>query len=224
MSFNDICNNDNLQTKNSKTVLSIQEAERQRIARDLHDTSLQNLTHIVHQLELFGLYMEKDPLKANLELLSIKKGLKSVIDEIRDIIFDLRPMTFDDLGLKETFELFFQNLKSTTDFEFVLDIDQIDSKDQNILLNIYRIVVECVYNAMEHSEGKHIHFSCKNIDNCCILKIEDDGKGFVKEDVLSKKNHYGLSVMYERVNMLDGEIDFNTIVDEGTKICISIPL
>ena len=217
-------NNNKKQTENSRSVLSIQEAERQRIARDLHDTSLQNLTHIVHQLELFGLYMEKDPLKANMELISIKQGLKSVIDEIRDIIFDLRPMTFDDLGLKETFELFFQNLKKTNNFEFVVDIDKIESKDQNLLLNIYRIVVECIYNAIEHSECKCIHFSCKNIDNHCILKIEDDGKGFVKEDVLNKKNHYGLSVMYERVKMLNGEIDFNTILNEGTKIYISIPL
>ena len=56
----------NNKKKHNKMVLTIQEAERQRIARDLHDTSLQNLTHIVHQLELFGLYMDKDPLRANI--------------------------------------------------------------------------------------------------------------------------------------------------------------
>lgn len=213
-----------IKKKNNKMVLTIQEAERQRIARDLHDTSLQNLTHIVHQLELFGLYMEKDPLKANIELLSIKKGLKSVIDEIRDIIFDLRPMTFDDLGLKETFEAYFQNLKSTTNFNYVLNIEPVESDDQSLLLSIYRIVVECVYNSVKHSQANNICFTCKSDGEHCYLWIEDDGIGFSKDDVETKKNHFGLSVMYERVQMLDGEITFDTELGKGTKIYISIPL
>ena len=217
-------NNVYKETKNNKLVLSIQEAERQRIARDLHDTSLQDLTHIVHQLELFGLYMEKDPLKANIELLSIKQGIKSVIDEIRDIIFDLRPMTFDDFGLKETLEAFFDNLKSTTNFEYVLQIEPIESNEQIVLLNIYRIVVECIYNAVRHSEGTIICFTCKCDDKNCYLTIKDNGKGFNQEDVIGKKNHFGLSVMYERVKMLDGEINFDIKINEGSKIFIKIPL
>lgn len=217
-------NNRNSSIRNNRMVLTIQEAERQRIARDLHDTSLQNLTHIVHQLELFGLYMEKDPLRANIELISIRKGLKSVIDEIRDIIFDLRPMTFDDLGLKETLETFFENLKGTTDFHFKLDINSIESNDQALLLNIYRIVVECIYNAVRHSQGTQISFTCNTVENVCHLIIEDNGIGFSKENVESKKNHFGLSVMYERIQMLDGDILFETELGKGTKIHISIPL
>ncbi len=209
---------------NNKMVLTIQEAERQRIARDLHDTSLQNLTHIVHQLELFELYKEKDPLKANIELLSIKKGLKSVIDEIRDIIFHLRPMTFDDLGLKETFEAYFQNLKNSTNINYVLDIDIIECVDQSLLLNIYRIAVECIYNSVKHSQATEICFACKKEKDNCYLLIEDNGIGFSKDDVETKKNHFGLSVMYERVNMLNGNIDFNTEPGKGTSINIAIPL
>lgn len=214
----------NNSNKHNRMVLTIQEAERQRIARDLHDTSLQNLTHIVHQLELFGLYMEKDPIKANLELISIKKGLKSVIDEIRDIIFDLRPMTFDDLGLKETFEAYFQNLKSTTNHKFVLNIEPVKSNDQNLLLNIYRIGVECVNNSIKHSKATQIGFTCESDGEVCHLCIEDNGVGFSKDDVEIKKNHFGLSVMYERVQMLDGKIDFTTETGKGTTIHIVIPL
>lgn len=217
-------NNDNKKTKNSKLIISIQESERQRIARDLHDTSLQDLTHIIHQVELCGLYMQKDPLKANMELISIKQGIKSVIDEIRDIIFDLRPMSFDDLGLKETFEVYFQNLKKTTNYEFILDIQPIVSNDQSLLISIYRIVVECVHNAIEHSHGTQISFTCKTDGYYCYLWIKDNGKGYVKEEVSNKKNHYGLSVLNERIKMLDGDINVNTGIDKGTKIFISIPL
>lgn len=215
---------ENKETKNNKMVLTIQEAERQRIARDLHDTSLQNLTHIVHQLELFGLYMEKDPLKANIELLSIKQGLKSVIEEIRDIIFDLRPMTFDDLGLKETFEAFFQNLKSTTNLNYILNIEPVESNDQILLLNIYRIVIECIYNSIKHSQAKQIFFQCKSDKEYCYIWIEDNGIGFSKDDVYNKKNHFGLSVMYERIQMLNGDITIDTELGKGTKVYISIPL
>ena len=211
-------------TKNNKLVLMIQEAERQRIARDLHDITLQDLTHIVHQLELFGLYIQKDPLKANIELLSIKQGIKTAIDDVRDIIFDLRPMTFDDLGLKETLEAFFQNLKNTSKIEFITDIDDIESNEQIVLLNIYRIIVECVLNAVKHSKGTHIICKCKNNGDFCSILVEDNGVGFSKDDVLIKKNHFGLSVMNERVTMLDGVIKFETKVNEGTKIFIRIPL
>lgn len=213
----------NNKKKHNKMVLAIQETERKRIARDLHDTSLQNLTHIVHQLELFGLYMEKDPIRANIELISIKNGLKSVIDEIRDIIFDLRPMTFDDLGLKETFDTFFASLKNTN-YEFIVDIDPVISDDQDLLLNIYRVAVECIYNSISHSHGTKICFTCKCDGQFCKLKIEDDGVGFTKDDIDAKKNHFGLSVLYERVQMMDGEIVFETEPNKGTRIYISIPL
>ena len=84
------------------SVLDVQEKERQRIARDLHDSSLQNLTHLVHKVELSSLYIDQDPIKAKLELATVEQGLRKVIDDIRNRIYDLRPMSFDDLGLKET--------------------------------------------------------------------------------------------------------------------------
>lgn len=83
-------------------ILDIQEKERHRIARDLHDTTLQNLSHLVHNIELSSLYIDKDPIRARLELEVVNKKLKSVIQEMRNIIFDLRPMTFDDFGIKES--------------------------------------------------------------------------------------------------------------------------
>ena len=69
-------------------ILSIQEEERQRIARDLHDSSVQNLTHLVHKIELSGLYMDTDPVRAKLELTNISKSLKSILEDIRNTIFE----------------------------------------------------------------------------------------------------------------------------------------
>ncbi len=205
-------------------VISIQEEERQRIARDLHDTTLQDLTHIVHQLELFGLYINSDPLRANMELISIKSGIKSVIEDIRNVIFDLRPMIFDDLGFKNTLESFLIDLKSKTDIKFIIDIDNIVANDQFLLLNIYRIAVECLHNSVKHSEASTINFSCKIIDNNCHMIIKDDGKGFVMDENIFQKNHFGLYVLQERINVLNGTIDFQTGEGNGTKIYIQVPL
>lgn len=108
------------------SVLDVQEKERQRIARDLHDSSLQNLTHLVHQVELSSLYIDQDPLKAKLELASVETKLRKVIDDIRNIIYDLRPMTFDDLGLKQTLLNYFSLLKQECNYQILVDIDNVE--------------------------------------------------------------------------------------------------
>lgn len=108
------------------SVLDVQEKERQRIARDLHDSSLQNLTHLVHKVELSSLYIDRDPVKAKLELATIEVGLRKVIDDIRNRIYDLRPMTFDDLGLRETLLNLFSLINQDGHFEMIADIDDID--------------------------------------------------------------------------------------------------
>ena len=107
------------------SVLDVQEKERQRIARDLHDSSLQNLTHLVHKVELSSLYIDRDPVKAKLELATIEAGLRKVIDDIRNRIYDLRPMTFDDLGLRQTLLNLFALINQDGRFEMVTDIDEI---------------------------------------------------------------------------------------------------
>lgn len=211
-------------SQNRELIISIQETERQRIARDLHDTSLQNLTYIINQLELCNLYMDKDITRAKLELLSAKQGVKFVIDEIRDIIYDLRPMTFDDLGLQETFENFFSVLRKNYNFEFKLNIQPIECNNEFILFSIYSVTKECVLNALNHSGGNKLIFECTSDDSYCFLYVEDNGSGFSKQDIIDKKNHFGLSVVFERVSLLNGEISFETGENKGTKVSIKIPL
>ncbi|MDL2302019.1 histidine kinase, partial [Lachnospiraceae bacterium OttesenSCG-928-D06] len=120
-------------------VLNIQEEERQRIARDLHDTSLQNLAHLVHKIELCGMYIDQDPIKAKLELAVINKNLKSTIEEIRNTIFDLRPMIFDDFGLKETIEILLDKMKDQYGYEIESRIEEPEYVDNIILVSIYRV-------------------------------------------------------------------------------------
>lgn len=207
-------------------ILDIQEKERQRIARDLHDTSLQSMTHLIHKIELSSLYIDQDPIKAKLELAGISQNLKSVIQEMRNAIFDLRPMTFDDLGIKEAFERLADYYNNNSDFDIYYNVEEINCNNSLILITIFRIIEECVNNAIKHSGGKVVFFEIKKFtNNNCIIIISDDGNGFDMDEVLSEKDkHFGLTILNERVDLLSGNIQIDSKKGKGTVVKIIVPL
>lgn len=211
--------------KKNLAMLNIQEQDRQRIARDLHDTSLQNLAHLVHKIELSSLFIDQDPVRAKLELSAVNQNLRKIIDEIRNTIFDLRPMTFDDLGMKSAFENLIQVINK--DKKYVIDFETENPlcDDKLILVAIYRIVKECFINIDKHADADRIIFHAKNKGETYIIDIEDNGKGFSERDVEEKLNHhFGMTVMKERVSLLGGRISIHSDKKSGTKIYIEIPL
>ena len=205
------------------TVLNMQEEDRQRIARDLHDTSLQNLAHLVHKIELSSLYIDKDPVKAKLELSVVSKILKETIDEIRNTIFDLRPMTFDDLGLKAAFQRLLSEINESKKYTVTSDIDDVSCENNLVLVSVYRIVQECLNNIVKDAEAEEIFFSCKNQNGNCVINIKDNGKGFNPDGSIEGK-HFGLSLMKERVYFLSGRIEIFSEPGKGTEIHLEIPL
>lgn len=204
-------------------VLKIQEEDRKRIARELHDTSLQNLTHLIHKIELCSMYIDRDPIQAKLELSIINKHLKETIDEIRGTIFDLRPMTFDDLGMKAALERLLKNINENNYFEIDSNIEDVSCETNMMMVSIYRIVQESLVNIVNHSEAKKITFNFKRENEHYVIDIRDDGKGFIQEDIDNEK-HFGISLMKERVELLNGKITITSEESVGTTIHIEIPL
>ena len=220
----DLNNYDNLNNKNL-AVLNIQEEDRQRIARDLHDTSLQNLAHLVHKIELCSMYIDDDPVKAKMELAVVKKNLKSIIDEIRNTIYDIRPMAFDDLGLKAAFERLFTVINENKTYDMDIDIDDVSCENNLVMITVYRVVQECFVNINKHAEADKIIFHCKQNNDILIIDIQDNGKGFACEGLNSiKEKHFGISIMKERINLLGGKISIYSEIYCGTKVHIEIPL
>lgn len=213
-----------LNKENNKiTALKMQEEDRKRIARELHDTSLQNLTHLIHKIELCGMYIDKDPVQAKLELTIINKHLKEIIEEIRRTIFDLRPMTFDDLGMKAAIERLLMKINENSLFEVDSVIEDVSCETNLVMVSIYRIVQESLVNIVKHSEAKKIKFCFRKINDKCVIDIKDDGKGFIQEDVDGER-HFGILLMKERVELLNGDIKITSKEDKGTEIHIEIPL
>lgn len=207
------------------TILKIQEEERQRISRDLHDSSLQNLTHLVHKLELSGLYIDQDPLRAKLELSVINKNLKSIIDDIRNTIFNLRPMEFDDLGLKTALERLLYLVTEDLDCSVEFDVEDVSCENNLVLMTLYRVVQESLNNIVKHSGATKIILNGKRSDNKYYIIIKDNGKGFSKEEAAEKKkNHFGMSLMQERISIIKGNVMVQSEPGKGTEIKIEVPI
>lgn len=209
-------------------ILELQEQERNRIARDLHDSTVQSLTSLIHKCELCFRLVDMDPVRTKLELTTMSNTLKFIINEIREIIYNLRPMSLEDLGLMATVERYANQIMITHDIK----INICCNKEREILpikkLSIFRIIQEACSNAIKHAEAKSIEIHILYEESSMTVTISDNGKGF---DAESKKDcvppdysGYGLSIMNERINLLSGSMKIHSKINEGTKVVITVPI
>lgn len=213
-----------VQSISNSMMIEIQEKERKRIANDLHDTTVQNLIHLIHKIELCSKYMDKDIVSAKMELVSVNQVIKSTIDDIRNTIFNLRPMVMDDLGFYSALERLQSELAAKTEgkMDINFSIKKIEENNQVVIMSLYRIIQECCNNAMKHSEGNRLDVKLWKENNKIILVVKDNGKGFNPEIVKDKKN-FGLLITKERVQLLSGKITIDSKKKEGTSIRVEIP-
>ena len=213
-----------MKNNKKKLAFNIQELDRKRSAKELHDVSLQNLSHLIHKLELASLYMDKDLVHAKLQIASVSKDINSIIDEIRGIVYDLRPVIFDDLGLKQALEKNLDRIKdNSSNMKIISDLDEISFGDEFVKISIFRIIQECVYNSVRHSKGKKIFISLKEKDDCIEFYVEDDGIGFNVEEAKIKENHFGLIVLEERAESISAKMKIFSVPNQGTKIHVVVP-
>lgn len=204
------------------------EAERQRIARELHDFTTQNLTAIVHKTELCKKILDEDPVRCKLELFTIEKTLREVIDDTRELIYDLRPMSFDDIGFDVTVERTLDKFQNSNHIQCNYSVEgdsyQIDSVVQITLL---RVIQEACNNVLKHAEASKIDVRLSYQEDNIVLTVMDDGKGFdinyLPETSRDDNSGFGLSMMRERVYMLSGKIEIISSFGNGCSIIVTIP-
>lgn len=205
-----------------KEILLLQEAEQKRIAEGLHDTAVQDLICLSQRMELILLYMDQDTTRAKLETVSARKEVKRIIGEMRETIYDLRPMMLDDIGWEASFERLRDKLLcENSELSVCFDIDAVDLSDGITAISVYRIVSEGCQNMMKHSKANRIEVSVKNDGKLIRISICDNGIGIEKESSF-EKNHFGLQFMSERVEALSGKMKIVSDTD-GTVIKIEIP-
>ena len=212
------------------SVLNAQETERSRIACDLHDTVVQNLTSLIHKTELCIRTVDTDPIGVKLDLQIMIQNIRSTVDDIRAIIYNLRPMALEDLGLETAVRRYLNQFEQlnrvSTSFEY--HCDTIELSTSVVSITLFRIIQESCSNAVKHGKAKSIQVKLVQKKDEIHLTIKDNGCGF-DQNALSVKDRkdktgFGLSIMKERVCLLAGQVMIDSKKGKGTTIQVTVPV
>jgi len=209
-------------------LLEAQEKERQRIAADLHDSTVQNLTSLFHKAELCFKLIDIDSVRAKLELSSMSNTIKLIIDEMRDVIFNLKPMSLSDLGLILTMEQYVDQLKR----DFDIQVKFIHNKEiENIVpvvsTTLFRIIKEACSNVIKHARASLLEINIEYSLDSILVSISDNGVGFNIEEYKTNNkiqmSNFGLSIMQERAALLSGTLKIESTKGKGTEVMVTVP-
>lgn len=212
------------------SILQAQETERSRIACDLHDSVIQNLTNLVHKTELCIKTIDRDTIGVKLDLQLMMQNVKTIINDIRAIIYNLRPMALEDLGINIAIEKFLNQFEqiNKVSVKFENTCTDIALNTSVVSLTLFRIIQEACSNAVKHGHASSIKVNISNDDCSIILWIQDNGTGFDinKENTKAKADNsgFGLSIMKERIYLLSGNINIESSKGKGTQIIVKIPI
>ena len=209
----------------SLQLLRIQEQDRNRIAADLHDSTVQSMTALLHKVELIERFLDIDRTRAFVELSGMKDTIRGMIQEMREIIYDLRPMSLENLGLWMSVKEFLDLVQTRNQVQIQLDVEEaaIDLElDDETEINLFRMIQEAVNNSAKHAQASLICVSAVVDGDCLKIAISDDGIG-IQEDRQDMNRSFGIRILQERANVLNAVLKIST-GKSGTKIAIDLPL
>lgn len=207
------------------SIIKAQEDERLRISREIHDGPAQMMANIVYHAEICERWIDKDKDKAKEELQELRNLVRSCLGETRDIIFDLRPMVLDDLGLEAVITKFIDTIKVRYGIDITLRFfGTVKRLPNHIEVSVFRVMQESINNIVKHAKTKEARVSLEFNDDFLIIHIEDKGVGFEIAEKSKSSSSYGLIGMKERIKLLHGKLKIISALDRGTKLEMSIPL
>jgi len=210
-------------------ILEAQENERKRIARDIHDGPAQHMANVVMKVDICKMVLQKDLEEGLKELEDLKESVKVALKEVRSIIFDLRPMSLDDLGLIQTIQQTLNIISEESNINIIIKLKPIKTEIESIIqVAVYRIIQEIFNNIRKHSKAKNAEVRMDFGVKYLMLIITDDGVGFNVEETLkrvrTKGTSYGLIGIFDRVNQLQGEIEIKSSKKTGTTYTVKLPI
>jgi signal transduction histidine kinase len=205
-----------------------QEAERARLARELHDGPVQELIALSQRAEMAQRLIERDELERVQTLLQeTRRAELETVAELRRIIGALRPVYLDDLGFLPALEMLVRQTAERTVARVWLEKgDTVHRCAPEVELAAYRIAQEALNNALQHAQAKNIVIRVRCDLDSLTLSVVDDGVGFTlppRPDLFTQAGHFGLVGMQERVSRLGGTLQIHTVPGEGTQITAQLP-
>ncbi len=204
-------------------IIEAQEVERKRLSREIHDGPAQMLANTLIRSELVDLsYRQGNREQALKEIKDMRQNLRLSLKEVRRIIYDLRPMALDDLGLFPTMRK--HVAKQSKYHDAYIDLKLLGDErrlEPNYEIAVFRLAQEALQNAIKHAEAKEIKIVIEILPKKITVVIRDDGVGFDTEAVYSES--YGLIGMKERIEILKGRLTIESQLNHGTTVRCVIP-
>lgn len=208
------------QTRFTQQLITSQEAERKRIASELHDGLGQSLV-VIKNRAMLGIKKGDDAERVVKELSNISESATQALEEVREITNNLRPQLLDRLGLTKALTAMCKKVSGVVEID--CDVDSIDNLfSENEEISIYRIVQESLNNIIKHSNASNAIVTIKRDENNILISIEDNGKGFDINNIKSNGGGLGLVGLKERAQLLGGEFIVDSKIGDRTKIQVVI--
>lgn len=205
-------------------IIKAQEEERRRVAREIHDGPAQAMANVVFRAEVCERLIDTDIARAKAELRELREQVRLCLKETRKIIFDLRPMTLDDLGLVPTLRRVLDTLKERTGLIAELKVLGEEKRlDSHIEIGVFRVIQEALTNVEKHAKATAVWVRIDFRPGVVSVVVEDDGRGFDGLENVGSES-FGLMGMRERVSILGGELKIASGKGKGTKVFLKVPL
>lgn len=204
-------------------IVNAQEAERQRLSRQMHDGPAQALSNFILQTEIAMRLLDIDPVQAKDELGSLKASAMSTFQKVRNFIFELRPMMLDDLGLIPTLRKYADAFKEQAGMDVSVVVTGSERRLESYLeVMVFRAVQELLGNASRHSQASVIKVQVDLGNENIRVTVDDNGRGFDPETLKSSTN-LGLKLIRERAEMLGGSFEIDSSAGSGVRISFTVP-
>lgn len=202
-------------------LITLQEEERARVARELHDGIGQSLAIISNRVNRC-LASDADLSQIAEQLQEISEGVSAAINEVREVAYGLRPYELDRLGLKNAVESMIESIGDSSSIEITTMLDDVSGRlSEAAETSIYRVIQEGLHNVLAHSNATKARVSIEASDAALAVVIEDNGTG-IDESLNGSRTGYGLSGIEERARMLGGKVEITSQTGVGTKIDLQI--
>jgi two-component system sensor histidine kinase UhpB len=217
--FNDML--DRLESErrtSARQALRVQEGERRRIARELHDQVGQTLTGVMLQIE--GIAAANPGMRSE-QLDELRETARKGIEDVRRIASRLRPEALEDLGLQSALAALATRFGDRAGLRVDRRLEHISSLREEEELVIYRVAQEALTNVARHADAERVELSLRRRGDGVVLTVTDDGRGLAPGDLSSS---HGIHGMRERAMLIGGRIDIGGAPGRGTRVELTIPL
>jgi signal transduction histidine kinase len=191
-------------------MIDVEESERRRISRELHDEAGQSMLCIRLALEMVEQALPADLEEIRNQVTGTRDITEKTIIEVRRLIAALSPSVLEQLGLGAALRQLVSRFRQVHPCQVKLHLQRLEGLPKKVEIIAYRIVQECFNNIGKHSQAKNVNVSLGVADKKLRLKVEDDGIGFDLNAAKSKRGSFGLAGMRERVTLLGGQYEIRT--------------